>query len=217
MNDAASAHRHFTIALNRDSLETWFLAEFGDGIALAEGTCEIIADDQELTLDYFKNGLVSACLSTQSKALKGAEAIYLGPMKYLMVATKEFLARYEWKRDAQAFFKNAPALQFDSNDNLHERYLKHYFPELDSVIPYQIIPSVAGFKKFALLGLGYGLIPEIDIIAELKNKKLINMLPNRLWEIHLYWHMWSIKSAWYEKINADIIRSAQKRFGGRRR
>ena len=139
---------------------------------------EIIADDQELTLDYFKNGLVSACLSTKSKALKGAEAADLGYMTYILAAAPDFLNRYEFNKDPRAFFKEAPALQFDRNDNLHERYLRHYFPDLDTNIPYKIIPSVAGFKKYAMLGLGYGLIPLIDILDELKSNKLINLYPD---------------------------------------
>lgn len=198
-----------SIALNRDSLETWFLATLTNTGMCGKVLLDILADDQELTLDYFKNGLALACLSTTKNALKGAEAEYLGPMTYILAAAPEFLHRYEFVKDQKAFFKEAPALKFDHNDNLHERYLKHYFPEMMTDIPYKIIPSVAGFKKYAMLGLGYGLIPLIDINAELKNKKLVNLFPNRTWDTQLYWHMWSIKSAWYEKFNAEIISHAR--------
>jgi LysR family transcriptional regulator (chromosome initiation inhibitor) len=198
------------IALNRDSLETWFLGALSEKSLIADVIVEIIADDQEHTLEYFKNGLVSACLSTESKALKGAEAVYLGTMKYILTASQQFLKRYEFQNDLMSFFRKAPALQFDRNDHLHERYLKHYFANLDAEISYKIIPSVYGFKKYALLGFGYGLIPEIDIADELKTKKLLNMFPTRVWETKLYWHMWSIKSVIYEKFNTEIIKYAQK-------
>lgn len=73
---------HISIALNRDSLETWFLElmerekEVFSNIIL-----EIIADDQELTLNYLKNGTVSACLSTSEKEILGGKAAFLGNME----------------------------------------------------------------------------------------------------------------------------------------
>lgn len=207
---AGSFEPKISIALNRDSIETWFLSTLSEASLCNEVLLEIIADDQECTLEYFKNGLATACLSTQSKAIKGAETEYLGAMTYALVASPAFLKRYEFAKDERAFFKNAPALQFDRNDNLHERYLGKYLSHIDTNIPYKIIPSVAGFKKYALLGFGYGLIPIIDIINELKSKKLINLYPEKRWDTPLYWHMWSIKSAWYEKINAEIINHAQR-------
>ncbi len=69
---------------------------------------------------------------------------------------------------------------------------------------YHIVPSVAGFKKFALLGYGYALIPKIDIITELKKKQLVQLC-SEVWKIPLYWHYWAIESKFYQKFNADVI------------
>lgn len=199
-----------SIALNRDSLETWFLATLSSSRKCGDVLLEIIADDQELTLDYFRNGVVSACLSTKSEAVKGAEAVSLGAMKYVLTASSQFLKRYNFAKDRRGFFKEAPALKFDRNDNLHERYLRHFFPDVDVDIPYETIPSVAGFKSYAMLGLGYGLVPFIDIVEELKSKALINLFPDRTWDIPLYWHIWSIKSSWYKQFNEEIIAHARQ-------
>ncbi len=51
-----------------DSLETWFLDLINE-MNLNKIIVEILADDQELTLDYLKKGLASACISTSSKEI----------------------------------------------------------------------------------------------------------------------------------------------------
>lgn len=196
---------HLSIALNRDSLETWFLDLMANKI-FEDFTLEIIAEDQELTLDYLKKGLVAACISTSEKALIGGQVQFLGNMEYLLVASPEFITAHFSKGPQKQCLKQAPAIKFDQKDRLHERYLEKFFGIKGEDLNFNIIPSVRGFKKYALLGYGYGLIPKIDIIEELKKGKLVNLYPDKTWMIPLYWHHWEIASKWYQKFNADIIR-----------
>ena len=106
----------------------------------------------------------------------------------------------------------APAIKFDKNDYLHERYLQKYFGLHADDIHFHVVPSVRGFKKFALLGLGYGLIPRIDILQELKTKELRELFPGKAWNIPLYWHSWDIDSKIYRQFNADAIQYARKKL-----
>ena len=211
---AIKNHPHISIALNRDSLETWFLEliesekeVFGDIIL------EIIADDQELTLNYLKNGTVSACLSTSEKEILGGKASFLGNMQYILVASPTFVKRYFSSKNPIECLKNAPAIKFDKNDYLHERYLEKFFGINGSELKYNVIPSVKGFKKFTLLGHGYALIPKIDILHELKTKQLIQIHPDKTWEIPLYWHYWAVQSNLYQKFNTDMIHLAKTKLG----
>lgn len=203
---------HISIALNRDSLETWFLDTMEEADIFSSITLEIIADDQEHTLDYLKKGLVSACLSTSSKAIAGGEVKFLGNMEYLLVASPEFIKKYFSGKDQKKSLLSAPAIKFDQNDQLHERYLEKYFGLNGKELSYHIIPSVKGFKKFALLGYGYGLIPKIDIVKELNRKELKQLYKDKVWHIPLYWHYWTIESEFYKKFNADIIRSISQKL-----
>ncbi len=65
-----------TIAINRDSLDIWFPSVFQSLSELKTLTLEVITDDQEITLEYFKKGLASACLSTSNKANPVAKSIF---------------------------------------------------------------------------------------------------------------------------------------------
>lgn len=197
----------FSLALNRDSLETWFLHLIGKVPIFQDIILEIIADDQELTLDYLKNGLVSACLSTTEKEISGGRVQFIGNMEYFLVASPSFKRRYFSNKDIKDSLYHAPAIKFDKNDQLHERYLEKYYAFNATQINYQIIPSVRGFKQFAMLGYGYGLIPKIDIINELDRGELIK-LSEYAWNIPLYWHYWTVHSKFYQQINSEIIRYA---------
>lgn len=204
------------IALNRDSLETWFLDLVDKTDLCQDVLLEILADDQDLTLDYFKKGLVSACLSTSGKEIMGSNVTFLGNMEYLLVASPKFIRKYfPTLDDAKKQIKSlldAPALKFDKNDFLHEQYLEKFFGLHKPELHFQIIPSVRGFKQYALLGYGYGLIPKIDIVQELKENKLVQLFNDKVLEVPIFWHSWTVISKVYQKFNADVILHAKQYF-----
>lgn len=201
-----------SIALNRDSLETWFLDLLDETHIFDHLTIEIIADDQELTLGYLKRGQVSACLSTSEKAILGGNAAFLGNMEYLLVASPAFIEQYFSDKNQKKCLVSAPAIKFDKNDRLHELYLEKYFRIHAEDLNFHIVPSVRGFKKFALLGYGYALIPKIDIVDELQTKKLIQLYEGKVWKIPLYWHYLDIESAFYKKFTKDMIQYTRKKL-----
>lgn len=196
-----------SIALNRDSLETWFSELVKNTDLFKNISLEIIADDQELTLDYLKKGVVSASLSTSEKEIQGGRVHFLGKMEYVLVASPSFIKKYFSKGNLKENLIQAPAIKFDQNDRLHERYLEKFFNLDGRNLNYHIVPSVAGFRQFALMGYGYALIPQIDILADLKEKRLLP-LSNKVWQIPLYWHYWAIESKLYQNFNADLIQHA---------
>ncbi len=202
----------FSIAINRDSLETWFLSLMDEKKLFGEMTLEIIADDQELTIEYLKKGVVSACLSTSEKEIVGGKCDFVGEMEYVLAASPAFAKKYFSKGSAKECLQKAPAIKFDQNDWLHERYLEKYFHFGGEKISFHVIPSVRGFKKFALMSYGYGLIPRIDIEKELKQKKLVQLYPGKTWKIPLYWHSWQVQSKFYQRINYEMISHVKKKL-----
>ncbi|MCH9627938.1 MAG: HTH-type transcriptional regulator ArgP [Chlamydiales bacterium] len=201
-----------SIALNRDSLETWFLDLIAEQKLFGEMSVEIVADDQELTLNYLKNGLVSACLSTTEKEISGGRAHFLGEMEYVLAASPSFVEAYFSKGSARSCLRRAPAIKFDQNDRLHERYLEKFFSVSSEEVRFYVVPSVRGFKQFVLYGYGYALIPKIDIHEELKKGKLVQLYPGKVWKIPLYWHFWSVQSKLYRAFNLSIVHHASEKL-----
>jgi len=202
---------YLSIAINRDSLDIWFPAVLQSLSNLKTLTLEVITDDQENTLEYFKKGLVSACLSTTEKAISGCNVDFLGYMDYLLVASPEFKRQYFKKgKNHRNNLIEAPAVIFDAKDRLHKRYLERFFDIHDQSPSYHIVPSVHGFKQFALLGYAYALIPRIDIKKELLNKQLVELFPKAVWRMPLYWHSWKIQTENYKAFNSLVLKVAKK-------
>lgn len=203
-------HPKITIAINRDSLEIWFPHVFKRMKELSHMTLEVITDDQEVTLDYFKKGLVSACLSTSDKAISGCNVEFLGYMDYVLVATKAFQKKHFDDHHHKKNLINAQAIIFDVKDALHARYLERFFHIFDAAPTYHIVPSVHAFKQFALMGYGYGLIPKIDIKKELAKKQLVELFPDKPWRMPLYWHSWQIQTKQYQAFNDLVLKVAHQ-------
>ncbi|HEX2549231.1 MAG TPA: LysR family transcriptional regulator, partial [Gammaproteobacteria bacterium] len=81
-----SKQSNISIAISRDSLETWFLKVIDALKTIPHIQLEIIADDQDYTLDYLRNGIVSACASTSAKHISNATVELIGYFDYVLVA-----------------------------------------------------------------------------------------------------------------------------------
>ncbi len=203
-----------SIAISRDSLDTWFVKVIDQLHTLEPLKLEIISDDQEVTLDYLRKGLVSACASTTAQPIHGCHAKLIGFFDYILVASPSFIKKYFTNnKDIIASLLQAPSVNFDSKDYLHVRYLEKFFRITNAQLNQHIIPSVSGFRQFAIKGLAYALVPEIDIKKELIKNKLINLFPDKIWKMPVYWHSWAIENKNYKafnklvsKVASDILR-----------
>ncbi len=85
---------NISIAINRDNLETWFMNLIESTSLFDNKKIEIIADDQDLTMDYLKKGLVTSCFSAEAKSLSNCNSVFLGYLNYFLVATPGFIKKY---------------------------------------------------------------------------------------------------------------------------
>ncbi|KTC86920.1 ArgP/LysG family DNA-binding transcriptional regulator [Legionella brunensis] len=200
-----------SVALNRDSLETWFSRLLVDLEILEKINIDIITDDQEVTIDYFRKGSVSACVTTYNRALPGCECTLLGHMNYLLVASPHFIAQhFNNKKSLAENLANAPAIVFDNRDRLPEHFFNHFFNKPLSLRRYHMVPSVQAYKQFALQGYGYGWIPSLDIASELAKGELQEICPDKRWLMPLYWHYWQLPAKQYQLFIKKIEKGAKQ-------
>lgn len=195
-----------SIALNRDSLETWFMRLLNKFNLFEKINIDIITDDQEVTIDYFKKGLVSSCITTYDKPLPGCECLFLGTMDYLLVASPSFITKYFINDSSlKDNLEKAPAIVFDEQDRLPQHFFNHFFKKNILIQQYHKVPSVQAYKQFALEGYGYGWIPRLDIIHELKQNELKEVCPDKKWNLPLYLHYWDLQAKPYQEFIKKII------------
>jgi len=88
---------------------------------------EINADDESLTLNYFKNGTASACVSSSNKEILGRNVSFFGYVDYALAASPAFMEKYFIFNAPKKNLKAAPVLGFDQKDDIQEKYLHKYF------------------------------------------------------------------------------------------
>jgi LysR family transcriptional regulator (chromosome initiation inhibitor) len=82
------------IAVNADSLSTWFAPLVAQLLSQFKIALEIISADQDHTFARLAKGEVIGCVSSKPDAAPGFEATPLGIMHYLSAATPEFRQKY---------------------------------------------------------------------------------------------------------------------------
>ena len=199
----------FSIATNADSLSTWLLKVLQSTLIKHKIALKLSLDDQTQTHQLLETGLVNACISTESTAMKGCEVHYLGQMTYCMVATPSFVERWFKNGIHRDALKHAPAIIFNGKDLMHHQVILNLFGLNQQSYPHYFIPSSTAFVEAVHLGLGFGLVPECQIGDDLQTGKLVEIMPNAKTEMKLYWHHWKQQSVLLQQLTIDLLEKAQ--------
>jgi len=81
------------LAVNADSLATWFLAPLARLTAEHPVVFQLHRDDQEYTTGQLEEGLVMGAVTSQSEPVAGCSVVAIGTMTYRAVATPGFVAQ----------------------------------------------------------------------------------------------------------------------------
>lgn len=186
--DEGGPPERLRIALNADSLATWWAQAVG-GFCTAQGLLlELVVEDQDVGLKRMRAGEVAACVCGSERPVAGARALLLGSMRYRALASPGFIARHFPRGVTAAELAQAPAIVFGPDDLLQHRYLAAL--GVEGGFTYHLCPSSEGFVRLAEAGLGWGLMPELQVQAELAAGRLCELLPDRPLDVPLYWHHW---------------------------
>ncbi|EKO3400719.1 LysR family transcriptional regulator ArgP [Vibrio fluvialis] len=209
-NDGVEKPVAVSIATNADSLATWLLPALGPLIASRKVEINLLVDDEHRTIEKLKNGEVVGAISQSSKTIPGCQAVLLGNMPYLCVCSPEFYQRYFAEGVTGERFQVAPSVAFDQQDFINERFVQAFVGhEVHFDVKHSVGSSEACVKA-ALHGFGFALIPEIQIRHELKQGKLVDVLPGHFIDQQLYWHHWQLESGMLKTISQSIVAYARK-------
>ncbi|MCD7101496.1 LysR family transcriptional regulator ArgP [Pseudoclavibacter sp. 13-3] len=218
---ASSAPLTIPIAVNGDSLATWFLGALAGARDRIDAVYDIRREDEELATRLLRRGEVMAAITTTAKPVQGCTSTALGMMRYRAVSSPDFCER--WRRDpgdepAGAASDTAsgwplrlpsPMVNFDRSDTLQQRYL-------DSVLhrrahpPSHYVPAAQDFGDAIVLGLGWGLLPDQQADAWLRTGRLVELMPGSSVRVPLYWQRWKLPSDALEMLSETVVAHAAK-------
>lgn len=176
------------IAINADSLATWWGPVVADFCVRHKLLLELVVEDQGVGLKRMRAGDVAACVCAAEQPVSGARSLALGAMRYRAMASASFMQRYfAHGVDSQAL-ASAPAIVFGPDDQLQHLYLQTL--GLSASFQYHLCPSSEGFIALTKQGLGWGMLPELQISEALSQAELLELIPGFPVDVPLYWHYW---------------------------
>lgn len=193
----AAPHERLAIAVNADSLATWVLPAL-DGMVqrgLREGFgLELVVDDQDFTHDWLRQGEVLGCVSTVRQALRGCLVQPLGVMRYVAVASPDFLARQLPQGLTAANFAQTPFLVFNRKDDTQSLWVSKAFGVRTPRLRERFVPSSEAYARAVCMGWGVGVAPELQLRPLLESGELVALRPELSVDVALYWHQWKLVS-----------------------
>ena len=189
------------LAVNADSLATWLLP----ALAGVEGVVfDLHRSDQQRTADLLRQGLVMAAVTASDQPVPGCTVHRLGRMRYRPVASAAFVSTWFPAGVTPAALARAPAVIFDRDDDLQDAYLRRRSrARLDP--PRHHIPGSHAFLDAVRLGLGWGMVPDLQRRAP--DDGLVEFDPRRFVDVELFWQQWRMRSATLDRV-AEAVRTA---------
>ncbi|ALL64768.1 Transcriptional regulatory protein [Paraburkholderia caribensis MBA4] len=191
------------VAVNDDSVGTWFIDAVADFCAERGMLLDLVIDDQDHTAQRIRDGSVQGAVTTQSEPVQGCRSTRLGRMRYRAVCTPAFYERYFSEGISRDTLRGAPCVDFNPKDQLQKRFV-HKITRGEIDAPTHWIPHVSGFLRACATGMGWGMCPERMIAAQLESGELIDMAPGKHLDVDLYWQSWRLSIGWLDDFGAAL-------------
>lgn len=195
------------VAVNADSLGTWLLP------ALAPLRDEVLLDlhraDQDDTAALLRDGSVVAAVTASSTPVPGCTSMPLGVVRYRPAAVPEFVRRWFPDGPTAAALNRAPIVDFDRDDDLQRGWLQRR-TRGRATPPAHRVPSTEGFVQAILVGLGWGMLSDLQLAEPNLRSAVVLIDPTATVDVPLHWQRWKVRSPSLERLSEVVL------AGGRR-
>lgn len=187
-----------TVAVNSDSLATWFKQVVRDVAKRGEVALRIRIEDEARSLAMLHRGDVLGAITREHAPVSGCESTYLGSLRYFAVAAPNLAEGFE-------SWETMPLVGYGPNDQILDDAMRERF--IDShVIRARVsqIPSSEGYLDAVRYGLGWGLVSELQA-RPLIDAGELKVLDDKPMDIDLYWQRWRLESEMLEHLTETVI------------
>jgi LysR family transcriptional regulator (chromosome initiation inhibitor) len=190
------------IAVNADSMSTWFTAVLAE---LPDLLFDIRIEDQDHSARLLREGAVMGAVTTERIPVPGCRVQSLGVMRYLPVASTAYLDRYLSDGFTREAVAAAPSIAWNRDDALQDLLVRKAFRRAIPR-PVHYVPTAEGFGAAVRAGLGWGMYPEQLAAQDLARGTFVRAADLHL-DVPLFWQCWKLDSPLIKTIT-DTVRSA---------
>ncbi|MFF9063533.1 LysR family transcriptional regulator ArgP [Streptomyces sp. NPDC014882] len=200
-----------TVAVNADSLATWFLPALTDVPREPAFCFELHREDETRTAELLREGLVMAAVTSLPDAVTGCSVRSLGSMRYFAAASPGFAAAFLDGVPLGEALARAPVVTFDRRDDLQDAFVRRLRRGSDGASRLRhAVPTSEGFLDAVAAGLGWGMVPELQAQRLLTAGRLVSLVPERPLDVPLFWQQWKLDSPALAAVTAAVAETAAK-------
>lgn len=203
--DPADTPARLRVAVNADSLATWFVPAMA---AVPDLLFDLVIDDQDHSAEWLRRGEVSAAVTAGGgKPVPGCDAHPLGHLRYLATASPGFLRRWFGVGVTPETLSRAPCLTFNPKDGLQRLWIERTVGARLSP-PTHFLPSTHAFIDAAEAGMGWGMNPEDLARPALRAGRLVPLAADRPLDVALTWQVSRIMAPALTPMTAAVRKAA---------
>lgn len=196
------------LAVNADSLSTWFMDAMSAFTRDGNELLDISIDDQDHTAKRIREGEVLAAVTATSSAIPGCNTWPLGRMRYVAAASPDFIHRYLKDGITPEAMARIPMMSYGRKDSLQDQWLQRLGAEGRRSTPRHFLPSNQGYTRACELGMGWGMHPPLMIGPQLAEGSLVELLPGNDLDIPMYWAHARNAQASLQRLTDCVIQAA---------
>ncbi|MDK8476585.1 MULTISPECIES: ArgP/LysG family DNA-binding transcriptional regulator [unclassified Corynebacterium] len=194
-----------SVAINSDSLATWFTQVLSDTAQRGDVALRIRIEDEARTLAMLRRGDVLGAVTREHSPVSGCDSTFLGTMRYFAVAAPHIAEHFH---AGQLTWETMPLVGYGPNDQVLDDAMRDRF--IDShVVRARVsqIPSSEGYLEAVRVGLGWGLLPQAQAQPLVESQELL-LLDDHQLDIDLYWQRWRLESEVLSDLTRSVINAA---------
>jgi LysR family transcriptional regulator, chromosome initiation inhibitor len=204
-----SAPALLPVAVNADSLSTWFVAAAAQWASATGALLDVRVDDEGHTQEALRRGEVLAAVSARATPVQGCRSQRLGAMRYLATASPAYVQQHLAGGLTRAALAWAPVLVFNAKDALQQRWLRR-FTRSDLAPPAHRLPSSTAFVQACEAGLGWALNPAPLVKEAIAAGRLVVLGGDRgHLDVPLYWQCTRLRLPLLEVLTAEVHAAAR--------
>lgn len=197
------------LVINADSLATWFVPALARAATETGARFEVLRADETVSTEKLRSGEVMAALTSTAEAVPGCTSERIGVDQYHAVAAPTFFREHFPRGLDAAALARAPMIEFDRHDMFQQRFLAS-LGHTDVAPPRHFVPSSAEFALAIELGMGWGMLPQMQCTEALATGALVELAPDRPLKLPLYWQRWNLRSPVLDAVSAIVADEARR-------
>ncbi|MFC0673303.1 ArgP/LysG family DNA-binding transcriptional regulator [Brachybacterium hainanense] len=213
--EARGESPRLSIAVNSDSMATWFLGALAGFARRHDAQLELLREDQDATARHLASGAAVAAVTSSPVPSPGCSVTALGSLVYVAAAAPAWWERWigpsdraQTTRVTAEALTCAPRIDFDRSDELQATWLRRLGVD-PAGTPRHFVPSTHDLAAAVEAGLGWGMLLTFQADPLLASGRLLPLGGEPVTP-PLFWQVAKTPSRLLDELTEAVVSTARR-------